>query len=236
MDVAGVDLEVINIYGSTEGHFGGVAVYINKSNPYFTEPPKIKPIYISSFYLGAEIPRYPLEVPEYPKNLYHRMQKGEEFCLVVTAASAFSVPNYFIGDIAVLEDSGINVIGRYIRRVSGLPVVGEAYTSPVIRASGVVIKQTFSEVISKVVGSSVFMAIVSSTERGARLDVYVEDEKSIPSDAVNKLIELTQKSPGNSYLIRDIEEGVLNIEFKIAKGIKEFYAKSGERFKIFQLL
>lgn len=229
----GVNLEILNIYGSTEGHFGGAALYIDKSNPYFTEPPRVKPLYISSFHLGADLPANPFDIPEYPKNLIHRMPEGQEFCIVATVASAFAVPNYFLGDIAVIEGDSLNIIGRYLRRVKGLPVVAEAYTSPVIRAAGVVIKQTFADILANVLGTENFIAIITTGKHGAIMQVFVEGDVKISPDIDKKVAELIKKSPEHSYLIRDIEEGVLTLTFKKASGIVSYYKATGEKFRLF---
>ncbi len=232
MDVAGVRMRVINMYGSTEGLLGGVGEYIDRENPYYISPPMVKPIYVSSFHLATRLTGDQFEFPEKPEGFLHKISPGE-YSIVVTVASAFAVPNYFLGDVAKITNGNVNVMGRNLRRVLGLPVAVETYTSPVIRVSGIVIKQTLSKIIEQVLGTNNFIVVVSPNRNGALMSIYVEEAPEGFDVLKKKLLEFIKRSPEHSYLIRDIKDGVLSISFGRVSGISAFYNSTRERFRIF---
>ena len=232
MDRTGKNITIVNMYGSTEGLFGGFGVYLDKDHPYYTEPPYIKAVYTSSFHIGAELTEDSFKPPIYPKDFIHRMPPGTEYSVAVTLAFAFAVPNYSLGDIAINMDQNINIIGRNIRKVSGLPIAVEAYTSPVIRVSGIVIKQSLSELVKQVIGHDEFIVVVSPKRHGAVMEIITERE-NVSSDLNKKLLELVKRSPEHSYLLKDVKDGVLTITFKRASGISSFFRSTRERSKIF---
>ena len=220
------------MYGSTEGLLGGLGEYIDRNSPYYTSPPMVKPIYVSSFHLGAKLTEDQFKPPEKPEGFLHKMP-SKEYSIVVTLASAFAVPNYFLGDIAETVNGDVNVMGRNLRKVIGLPVAMEAYTSPVIRVAGIVIKQSLSDIIEHVLKTENFVAVISPTKDGASMHIYVESASQQFTILKKRLVEFIEKSPEHSYLIRDIKDGALSITFSEVSGISSFYNTTKERFKIF---
>jgi len=236
-DSTGINFEVLNIYGSTEGLMKGIGVIFDKNNPYYAPFYMTKPVYLTSIVLGAELTSDSFKAPEYPKNFIHKMSKDSEFLVVVTAASVFAVPNYLVGDIAVLKDSWLWVMGRNIVVEHSLPFAVEAYTSPVIRISGIVVKQTLSKIIEEALETPYFVVYLRTGGKAVVMDILVE--KDVPSNAKERILKFIEKNPEHSYLIRDIEQGFLDINIRKFSGIKSFIsvmreAKGREPPKIYR--
>ena len=230
----GLNLRIVNVYGSAETFLMALGVYFDDSNPYSAPFGWMRPIYLTSATVGAKIPSDFSQIPTRAEDFIHAMSGRGEYLTAATVATAFSIPNYLLHDLMVNKNTYVNIFGRGIVYVGSVKSLGELFTGDILGIGGIITRQDFSHAVAEALNTEDFLVILMPCVSGVEMKILV---KKIAPGMKNRLISMIKYSRRHKYILDNIITGNLHIDFEERPDYDDICARIYERcprkYKIF---